>query len=279
MQTLFKCFFHTLFLYFIYSQSIFATAQIEVLGKGGPGTYEFIVHSVDEDPNTPAPSWCRQKGCIFGVMTKIAPAWEPNEVIPSNPHGDPLVTSTRTYIPANSNMMMSDINEIIRREHVGKVQFSASPLSYQEGTEKYICFVYYYISGGLRPLPNHVCVWAPPTPEPNACYVTNQNLEIDHGTLSSSGLNGNTATIDMVVRCQKPNTKVRFGLQSTNDGKITLIPGKLFSRIQINNKDLSNSDSIVEGNTRFTVKSILEASGKIEAGTYSKTEILTIMFP
>lgn len=127
-------------------------------------------------------------------------------------------------------------------------------------------------SGGdiLATVPGGTCT---PLPVPDVKCETSGDLTLNHGTISSGSLNGNTATGEIKVTC---TDDVRLNV-SVTDHEVTLADN-LVSDLYVNDTDMSSPLTITDKASSFTltVKSILATAGTVEPGSYTGSTVMII---
>ncbi|WP_197344900.1 hypothetical protein [Cronobacter dublinensis] len=103
------------------------------------------------------------------------------------------------------------------------------------------------------------------------CRFVNDQIELDHKTVTNSKVNGNTAQASLEVSCNAPST-VKFHLIGS-DENIYLQPSGQ-AKIQINNMPLNSAINLQSGNNSLILKD--ELSGIEREGAYSGSGVLII---
>ncbi|WP_420793270.1 hypothetical protein [Pseudomonas shahriarae] len=116
-------------------------------------------------------------------------------------------------------------------------------------------------------------------PPSDVSCTASETLNINHGTLSDLSLNGATAAGNIILKCSSPAT---VKLTLIGPRKIDLgRSATLFSRLLVDNKDLSDGFSTKVGtsDTTLRVTSVLESTAQYpESGYFSGNGILLMSF-
>lgn len=121
------------------------------------------------------------------------------------------------------------------------------------------------------------------SPVDTTCTVTPSDIVFDHGTISSTSIDGSSSSQDISVKCSTPTDFTVFvGTPvDTNAGVIDLLSDhSLFSTFQVNSEKVGSDGVIVKAGgdtTSVKVTSILNTnSTTIPAGDYSGLGIIII---
>lgn len=122
----------------------------------------------------------------------------------------------------------------------------------------------------LATVPGGTCS---PLPVPDVTCETSGNLTLNHGSISSGSLNGNTASGDVKVTC---TDDVRLKVSVLNHE--VKLADNLVSNLYVNDTDISSPLTITDKASSFTltVKSVLATKGTVEPGTYTGSTVLII---
>ncbi|WP_336295396.1 hypothetical protein [Cronobacter dublinensis] len=113
------------------------------------------------------------------------------------------------------------------------------------------------------------CPQAPPS---NLyCRFVNDQIELDHKTVTNSQVNGSTAQASLDVSCTSPST-VKFHLIGSDDNIYLQPSGQ--AKIQINNMPLNSAINLQSGNNSLILQD--ELSGIDREGAYSGSGVLII---
>ena len=129
-----------------------------------------------------------------------------------------------------------------------------------------------YMGGTL--LPNSICGQAP-TPY-GYCSFVEDTINLDHGTLTQSQLEGHETSLNVTMSCTYDTT---VGIHALSGDNLPLRDdGSLYSEIYINDKLGSDglSMSAAAGDQVITFKSRLRTNGTVSAGEFSASTVAVI---
>ncbi|EMH4218114.1 MrpH family fimbial adhesin [Serratia marcescens] len=134
-----------------------------------------------------------------------------------------------------------------------------------------------YAPTGLGPLPGGAVDCALPEITPTYCTIKEPYIELDHGSVTSDGVNGHTASNSFSVACNN-DFKVLIVAQG---GKGDLpLGGGITSQLKVNGDDLGTGHAQVVGPAwkTFTLSSTLSGSPS-GAGEFQGSKVIILSLP
>lgn len=237
---------------------------------GGGVDYSFSIDSWEPDANPAANPCYENTSCVVGVSHRHNADGSGNYIIPS-------ARWSAMKVPCISQAQ--DMNEL--RECLLKNGLSI-PLT---GTLTHVgdslteeCVGLF--SGGLlsteaTALPGSICGIAPP---PTGGCTLPESVTLDHGTLSSNNISGNTISKEITIECTK-EIDGRLYVEGLDNGVLDLGDSSIYSTLSINNTNVTNSGVAVDliiGNNSLQIKSTLSVNGTPSVGTHQGQGVMIL---
>ncbi|MER5082053.1 MrpH family fimbial adhesin [Providencia stuartii] len=124
-------------------------------------------------------------------------------------------------------------------------------------------------------------------PQPTSCALNLSSMTLDHGTLSSSSISGNTSSIDGGITCSQDTKAYLSLLNSSVSGNDYLVDlgGGVTSKISIcNSSGLCGNGGLLtvplfqNNSQNIIIKSVLNSSGVISPNTYTANMVLLMTY-
>lgn len=116
-------------------------------------------------------------------------------------------------------------------------------------------------------LPGSVCGIAPP---PTGGCTLPESVTLDHGTLSTNNISGNTISQEITIECTK-QIDGRPYIEGLDDGVLDLGDNSIYSTLSINNTKVTDRGVAVNlliGENSLQIKSTLSVNGTPSAGSH-----------
>jgi len=239
--------------------------------------FTYNIFAWDESDETPNPCY-KDTGCRIWIGVTIDKAGSSNNVAAA--YWSAANTSNRWISNAAT---MGELGAAFKTNaglpQTGTIQRSAA--SYIVAKVKNCVGIFYkndfasigYYSGGEL-MPNSICGEAP-TPY-GRCSFVEDSINLDHGTVARSQLDGHEVSINVTMSCDYESTVGIYVLSGDN------LPlrddGSLYSEIYINNVLGTDglSMSATAGEHSLTFKSKLRTNGTVAAGEFSASTVAVI---
>ncbi|HIF2548589.1 TPA: hypothetical protein ACXZLZ_004148 [Salmonella enterica] len=130
----------------------------------------------------------------------------------------------------------------------------------------------------MRLLPNSVCGIAPP---PIGSCGMPGSIEIDHGSLPASSVDGNIASTTFPVDCNKAIT-IKLYMRGLENNRLPLDSGSgIYSQLILNDNPISEQGvalNLLQGENILRLNSRLISDGKVSSGKHQGQGILIMSF-
>lgn len=147
-------------------------------------------------------------------------------------------------------------------------------------SERPTCLVFaYFIVGPLGASTDSCSGALPPLPLPDPISCTMDNIELQHGVVSISDVNGHQSSKSVFIRCNGNGSgRVAVNVSVLNNGRITLDnEGHLKSQIYINGSAGGKSMTIPNNGTSVNIMSMLVADSDAELnGSFRKSSVIVL---
>jgi hypothetical protein len=160
-------------------------------------------------------------------------------------------------------------NSVATEECVGLFYAAGSDLGTNNGEINSSAF------SGHPLLPGSICGTAP-TPS-GTCDFEQNDIALEHGTLTRSELEGHGASADVDISCTSAKT-IQLYIYSADRVELR-DDGSLFSEVYLNDRPLGGSEGLtleVQDHIAVNVKSILRTRGVVTPGAFSGSTVMLI---
>ncbi|ELE9730700.1 hypothetical protein RM407_004403 [Enterobacter kobei] len=257
---------------FAVANFVFEARSVSSFYSAGSRILQYSVSNPDEEVPCPKVSNDPSQSYVF-----IYPIYGlDNE--PGNINNGSVVVDV-PGCPKDTKTTVGNIVNAILNEYGGiNVWHKSTDEPFAHFSDDYKLCVGQYSNAGIEPMPSFSCRTG--VYNPVVCSVSD-NIQLDHGTLSSSELNNHSVTRAVEVNCSGETT-ASMTISSADDlSKDTISLGEgVESSFLINGNALQETTgakvNFVSGINTLNITSVLSSSGKVSAGVHSGQGVLLI---